>query len=513
MKQHLGKIVLLILFTFSLYASSVKLEVNTPTIYKGDYAKFTIRASGNNIDFPTIKEIEGFSVHPNGTSSSINIINGNVTKTYAKSYVFKPDKEVTIPSFNVTIDGKIYTTKPKKITILEPQAATNGDPYILELKVNKSNLKVGQSTQLKILYKQRFDAKADKINISEPKIDNFWVKKLRDQKQYQEGNYIVTEYDYLIFAQKPGKFHIKPIIANIGKFVQRSISDNFFNDPFFNSMFSELKWKKVYSNDLAIQVEPLPNGLELFGDFTISATVDKKSVYANKPVNLTIKVEGVGNIDDVQKFDLNIENAVVYADKPKIESFLKNGEYGGIFSQKIAIIADRNYTIPPIKLQFFSKKENRIKTVKTEPISIAVIGGSTTTTPTTAKVETANGVQESTKTEPKVITKKVEVEKNPALKYILFIAGLLLGASAVILYNRFKNRGKRKKENDIIKRIKNTKDNKKLFDILLPYANDNEVIAQTLKALEENIYKGAKNKIDKQKLYDYFLDLEEQKRS
>ncbi len=513
MKQHLGKLLLIILFTFSLHASGVKLELKTPAIYKGDYAQFTIKAEGNSIDFPTITQIEGFPVHTSGTSSSFSNINGKVSQTIAKSYTFKPTKEVTIPSFNVTVDGKNYTTKPQKISVLKPQAGKSGDPYILELKVGKKELKVGESTTLKIIYKQRADANADRITISEPKIDNFWVKKLGNQKQYREGNYIVTEYDYLIFAQKPGKFHIKPIIANIGKFVQRSRSDNFFNDPFFNSMFSELKWQKVYSNDVTIQVEPLPNGLELYGDFNITASADKQKVYADKPVNLTIKVEGIGNIDDVQKFDLNIENAVVYADKPKIKSFLKNGEYGGIFTQKIAIIADRNYTIPPVKLQFFSKKENKIKTIQTKAIPITVIGGTSASTQSTPKVETASTIQTSQAKQPKVITKEVEIEKNPALKYILFIAGFILGATAVILYNRFKNRGKRRKENDIIKQIKNTKDNKKLFDILLPYANDDEVIAQTLKALEENIYKGAKNKIDKQKLYDYFLDLEEQSRS
>ncbi len=134
-------------------------------------------------------------------------------------------------------------------------------------------------------------------------------------------------------------------------------ADNFgvgvFDDPFFNSFVSNINWKKIYSNSLTINVRPLPNGLELYGDFKISASVDKKRVHTNKPVNLTIRVEGEGNIDDIKKFELNLDNAVIYSDEPKIKSKLINGKYYGEFTQKIAIIADNNFTIPPFKHKVF----------------------------------------------------------------------------------------------------------------------------------------------------------------
>jgi len=508
MKQHLGKVILLILFTAALFGANATTVINTPAIYKGDSATFTIKATGDNIEFPEIEQIEGFPVMQRGTSSSYTNINGKTSSTIARTYLFKPTKDVTIPPFTLTIDGKSYTTQAKKISVLKPQANKSGDPYLLELNVTKNHLKVGESTQLKIIYKQRVDAKVDRVAISEPKIENFWVKKLGSQKQYAQGAYIVTEYTYLIFAQKSGKFHIDPIVGNIGIVVQKNLGNGFFNDPFFNSIVEQqIEWKKIYSNALDITVDPLPDNLELYGDFTISARVDKKVVEANKPVNLTITVEGVGNIDDVQKFDISIPNAVVYADKPTVRSYIKDGKYQGVFRQKIAIVADENYTIPSIKLRFFSAKENRVKTVATQPIEITVKGGTKKvhTTPKVETLQTPKSNQEQ-KSSVKVVTKK----ESSKIKYLYLLIGFIVGALLSYLLLKAKKEKKKHKENDIIKQIKNAKDDKKLFDILLPYANESQIVSQVLKKLEENIYKKANNKIDKQLLYDYFFDREEQ---
>lgn len=504
MKKQLGKIVLICMLTLNLFGASVNISLSAPAVYKGDSVSFTIRAQGGSVSFPDITEIEGFSVYPSGTSSTYTNINGKSSKSIAKTYTFKPTKDVTIPPFEIKIDGQTFKTEAKKVTILKAQASKSGDPFILKLNLDKQSLKVGESTTLKIIYKQRVGARVDRVRISEPKIDNFWVKKVGKPKEYTQGEYMVQEYSYLIFAQKSGTFHIEPIVANIGRVVRRQIGNGFFNDPFFNSISSQLEWKNIYSNGLDIKVEPLPNGLELYGDFNISASVDKREVYANKPVNLTIRVEGVGNIDDIQKFDLNIENAVIYADKPVIKTYFKNGTYQGVFSQKIAIIADRDFTIPPIKLTFFDKQSKSVKSIQTDAIKVKVKGATAATQK--PKIESAQKPKVESIETPK---QRVVIQKeNAYLKYLFFIIGVFVGALGVYLARKTKSNKKSKRESDIIKRIKNTKDDKKLFDILLPYANEDRAISETLKELEENIYKKGSNRIDKQRLYDYFLDKE-----
>jgi len=45
----------------------------------------------------------------------------------------------------------------------------------------------------------------------------------------------------------------------------------------------------------------LPDRLELYGDFNIKSEVGKTEVAANKPLNLTVSIVGIGNIDEVKK--------------------------------------------------------------------------------------------------------------------------------------------------------------------------------------------------------------------
>ena len=83
--------------------------------------------------------------------------------------------------------------------------------------------------------------------------------------------------------------------------------------------------------------------------------------------------------------------------------------------------------------------------------------------------------------------------------------GGILGSAVTYFVMRRKDTTNKTKENDIVTLIKNTKEDKKLFELLLPYAKDDEVISDILKQLEENIYKKTAYKIDNQKLYDIFL--------
>jgi len=52
--------------------------------------------------------------------------------------------------------------------------------------------------------------------------------------------------------------------------------------------------------------------------------------------------------------------------------------------------------------------------------------------------------------------------------------------------------------------IKKAKDDKALFEVLLPFGNENKKILKVLKLLEENIYKNAKNKINKKEIIEIF---------
>ena len=503
MKHNLGKILFFLLFAINVWGAQVSIKLSSLAIYEGDSVTFTLNATGNNVEFPEITDIDGYVINGTSMSSSTTIINGNYSKTISKSYRFTPKHDVTIPSFTIKIDGQEFKTQSKKVSVLKPQASKNGDPFIVEVQVDKTKLKVGESTQLHVFFKQRVDASALKVNLEDPKLENFWIKKIDNQKQYTKGNYVITQYNYLIFAQKAGKFTLKPLEAEIGHLNQRMASmGGFFNDPFFNQMTGQLDWQKIYSNSIDIEVEDLPNGIELYGDFQLSIHTNKTTVFANKPLNLTIEVKGSGNVEDIKPFEINLPDAIVYPDKPQIKSHLINGEYQGVFTQKIAIISDENYTIPSLSLSYFDKNTKSIKTITSKPIFITVKGQS-------KKAQMAPVVQtlhqnNQTSTSQKV-KKEVIIKQDTKQNYLYLLMGIILGSGVTFLLLELKNRPQKQEESDMVKRIKKIKDDKELFHLLLPYANDHQDISDILKLLEENIYKNANHKIDKQKLYDIFL--------
>ena len=502
MRQILGKIFLILILTISSFAS-VTATVTPKAIYKGDSVNFIISADGGDIEFPQIEEIAGYPIIGTSSSQSVNIINGNMTKTISKTYSFRPDKSVIIPSLNVKVDGKVYKTKELKVDVLKPTASTNGDPFVLEMKVNKTEAFVGEAIDLSISFKRKLNAKLNKLQLGEPKLEDFWVKKVDKTDQSREGDYIVETIHYQIFPQKAGDYQIPAIEALIGK-VQRGRRGGFFDDPFFDSFTQQLSWQKIYSNELHIKVKPLPNGLELYGEYEIQARVDKKRVHANKPVNLTIDIKGKGNIDDIKKFNPTIDNAIVYADEPKITSQLVNGEYQGHFTQKIAIISDQNFTIPPMELKYFDKNTKTVKSIKTEPIDIEVIGGEKSASkPSTIEVSPTQKIEAPSSNPQQAISKTVTVKEDGYIKYLFLALGFLLGAFSVIGFDKFKNRVA-KKESDMVKAIRKAKTDKALFELLLPYAKKDKRISEALNKLEANIYKGAKNKIDKEILMEVF---------
>ncbi len=512
MKKILGKIFLIITLSVNLFAG-VKASLSAPAIYKGESVNFTITAEGTDVLFPEIDEIGLYQIDGTSSSQSTTIINGNISKQIAKTYSFRPSKSLTIPPFEVKVDGKSYKTKRLKVEVLKPTASKRGSDFLVKMSVDKSSAYVGEAINLTISFKHKLNAHADKLQLGEPKLEDFWIKKVEGVEKGNDGEYIVQKLHYILFPQKDGNYTIPAIEADIAKAVQTRgrtsgiFSDPFFNDPFFDSFTTRLKWKKIFSNELELGIKPLPNNLELYGDFSIDASVDKNKVYANKPVNLTIKVKGEGNIDDIKKFNIDLNNLIVYADEPTITSNLKDKTYGGEFTQKIALIADSNFTIPTIILEYFDKKTKQTKSIKTEPIDIEVIGGKSAKNSPKPTIEVANTPDAKVS---KVTTNQPTKSESSHIKYLFLLIGFILGVVLTTFFNFYKNRDE-KKQKDIVKKIKRAKTDQALFDLLLPYSQKAKLIANALEKLEENIYKKATNKIDKDELMDFFEEIEEKK--
>ncbi len=322
--------------------------------------------------------------------------------------------------------------------------------FILHLKLSKHKVYMTQPVVATLSFGIKKGTPLLSQNVSKFKQINFWVKELNVSKPYNKNGYMYQDYRYLIFPQQSGFIALSKQMADVAV---RQAKTNF------------TIWKKIYSNQTTLNVLPLPQHLNIQGNYTISQKIDKSSMLPNGAVNLTLSIKGVGDIGNIKPFSLKIPGAVVYTSTPFIKTYYKKGIYGGVFVQTFSITADKSFTIPSVHFSFFNPKSNEIQTLSTKKISIHV----------------------------------KSIFKEPwYLKYIFAIGGFLL----CLLFCKMRFMPKEVKIKPIKIKIKQAKGDKELYRLLLCYAND-DFVQETLKKLEANIYKDAKNKIDKKALIVY----------
>ena len=473
----LGKLLIIGILFLSTLAANVTASLDKIAVYEGDRVTLTLKASGEDIEFPSITNIAGYRVEGTSSARQMSIINGKVTKSETLKYTFRPKKSITIPSFDIKVNSKIEKTKTVKLKVVKPQASKKGDDFIFTLKLSKNKAYVGEAVRATFEFAYKIGTNPLDVKLEKFAPKHFWLKELTNPKPKEKNGYISQTINYLIFPQMAGEQILSNQLIDVAT---RQRKTNF------------IVWKKVLSNRTKIEVLPLPEDLEVQGEYNINASIDKANINANEPVNLTLKIKGFGNIDDIEPFKLVLDDEVVYASKPEIKSLIQDGKYGGEFIQKISIIADQDFTIPSINFKYFDIKSKSIKEIKTKPYDIKV----NSKTKTIPQIQT----NEATKTiqlPPKVIIQK----EDSILKYIYALIGFVLGLVVFYIFNRKKQ--VKKDDTTIQKKIKKAKDDKSLYDILLPHCQDKN-LKNIIKDIEENIYNNGKNKIDKKAIIELF---------
>ena len=476
--KNLGRILFFLIPVF-LYAK-VYMDVDKEKIYYGESVAVTISAEGKSIKFPQIDSIEGYKIISKAKSESVNIIGNSVKRVVKLSFTFIPDKNVTVGPFEILVDGKKEKTKAIKIEVI--RKAKKYEDIYFEIKSDKKEAYVGEPIIVTLILKLKKSLEIIDYRFYPPKFENFWVKRLDDSitKKYlvDTPNYLVKELKYIIFPQKSGNLKIDPAVIKI------ATPEN--KNDLYGVLVTIPKWRTVISNSINIDVKPLPENVDLIGEFKIKTYVDKKKVKPNEPVNFTVEIDGVGNIENFEEIKLDIKDAVVYSGKPKkIEDF-KNKKLNVKFVQKFSIISDKDFVIPPIEIKYFDLKDRKIKLLKTEPVNIVVNGG------------------EAVKKESKEVlsdkNKKDIIYKKDGYLYLSvgFLSGVIF---SIILYFLFRLIKKR----EIRFNFKSSE--KELLSFLLPYIYENETAYNYAKELYEKIYEGKNIKLDKKKLEEFLKKL------
>ncbi len=416
MQRHL--LLWILLFLSLGLNAQVKFTANAPAaVVKGAQFRliYTLRGGeGDNINAPS--SISGFDIlfgPAISSSSSMQVINGNVTSDSSESYIYtlvaNSEGAYTIPAATITVNGKSYTSNSLQIKVLPPdknaqaqqqsggggggdqsssatssaQNINSSDAFIRAI-VSKSKVSEQESFVVTFRFYTTLEVR-DIGKIEFPEFEGFMVEEqpLSSTRQmtfehYNGRNYHAVDLRRtLLFPQRSGKMTIPSgkiemvFSVRSGKAVQ-----TFFGPQY---VMTDVK-RTMTTSPLTIDVSPLPddkpanfsNGV---GTFSMTPSISATDIKANDEVTIKLVISGTGNMKliktpeivlpkDFESYDPKITNDLNYTDNglsgTKTIEYLFIPRYQGTFK------------IPPLELSYFDIKTRSYKTISTPEYTLNV---------------------------------------------------------------------------------------------------------------------------------------------
>ncbi|MFY9073931.1 BatD family protein [Malaciobacter mytili] len=461
--KALKTLIILLLF-FNFLNAEVKINAPLTFIVNKPYV-FEIIASGNEVNFPKIEEIQGNKVELISSVNGLNVINSKVTRNFIRKYSFIPTTDFTIPSFKFVIDNKeILTTK---VEVKKQEVSKTFSKYAdFELTVSKASVYVSEEFRLKLKFKYLDTLNIKGLNLAQVNFDNFWYKQTKNQKEYKQGEYYVHEMEFLVFAQKSGTLNIEPF-----EMVMKLV-DNSSNDFM---LFNNYIYKSIYSNKLTLEVKELPQNIKLVGEFNIDSSLSKTEVTQGDAVSFKVKIDGFGNIDDIDDIKLDITEATIYENKPTINTNIVQNRYFGTYEKVFSIIPNKDMVIKPITIKYFDKNLQKVVEKSTPLYKIKVIK------------QNKKEEQLLLPSKKQEVVNKVIVEKFSYKNSILFfLLGVIFTLFIIYLYKYAINlKFKKQKESNLLAKIKNSKTKNELIKIVIVFLKVNETLDKKIFQLQD----------------------------
>ena len=354
-------------------AGSIEANVDTTELLRGDGVLLTITVVGEKSErLPDIDEINGIKVDSvtRHTGSNFIQVNGEnrMEHTQTMTLEFKPLQSMTIPAFQIEVDGKVETTSAIALNVVETlsESKRKNPHFAMEIKLDKTKLYLGEPILATVYFKQRTVIDIMRLEYEKPEFKDFFNKQLNEEKTYKEEGYTIHALNYLLVAKKEGNFTLERAEAKVAQRVRQRQAGGWFADV--------PKWSNIASDSLNIEVIKPQGSYDLVGDFSVNETIDTTKAKANKPINLEIEIEGQGSLDDFEGITFDIDGVTTYSDDAEVNSTLIAKRLESHYVKRFVFIADHNFTIPSKTLRMFNYKTGQVKVVKTKAYDITIEG-------------------------------------------------------------------------------------------------------------------------------------------
>ncbi len=277
-------------------------------------------------------------------------------------------------------------------------------------------------------------------------------------------------YLYLIYPLKNGNVDIE---FNLIKKVtnDESITYSYSGDR-DNVKTLITKDTKITLSPLRLAVKPLPKGTRLVGDFKLKYSLKQHHAKAYEPIPFNITLTGEGFPPLVEPILPKEGNFTRFTEKPEVHSLATKTGYQNTIIYPMALSHTQNFTLNPILLKSFNPKTQKFYELRIPTQSFKI-----------KKVS----LKELIDIKDIPSTKKIDWSwvGDIFLYLLVFIAGYITAISL-----KWQQKKSQKKPTHLESKIKKSKDEKELLQILL--ASQDKKFASTIEELEGILYHGKK---------------------
>ena len=390
---------------------TVRAHIEPSTVEVGGQAMLTIEVEGKfrKAASPILPPLDDFDKYEAGTSQNFSFMNGQIHSSITYSYTLSPRKEGTfnIEPIRFQVGDKQYTANPVSLTVVAagpgvsvPQgSAPSPGTRHGDLPAEDESIFVGASVDRDTVYVNQqvtwtlgyyTDGRVELLrspNYSPPSSEGFWVEDLPPQNKYYTQlhgrQYLVSEIKRGYFPAAPGTYTIGEARVDI---VVDDVGRGSINDFLTRGMrggFGESK--SLTTKPVKIVVRPLPSAgkpAEFDGavasNLSVSVSADKQTVHVGEPINVTVEINGTGNMRTLTAPKLDgIDRFKFYESGNSTDSFKQDYVVAGRRKFNFVLVPqmEGEFKIPALSIPYFDTQKRAYRVAQSTAVPLRVDPG------------------------------------------------------------------------------------------------------------------------------------------
>ncbi len=392
---------LLVFFCRHAFCSEIFVEANVSqdTVGIEDNFIYSVKVeSGDNAtDFNIITpSFEKFDLVSTSKSTSLSIINGEVTRGTIYNYILKARETgvFTIDESSLEYSGKSYKTRPVRVTVKEGSLAKSPggrqspffspDPFeslferrpetrrraiskedgFVELSVSNENPYIYEQVVLTVSFYKKPDLVGE-ASLNPVQIPDAWMEEV-DPDSYQDAGYTMKNNQrYALY-----KIHYVFYPTKSGELVIPGAKINFTPVSFFSASPASFE-----SGNRVLNVKPLPEGRMLpVGKFSLDISLEEKDEYfQNQPFTLKVLIKGTGRLreNDIRIDDMD-GKFEIYPPRRSVKNQFQDRQLTISTEAEYVVIPREsgNIPIPEVLLEYFDPADRSLKRISSRELKL-----------------------------------------------------------------------------------------------------------------------------------------------